>query len=232
MTDNPILPGVTGTADSTRILSRTGKYAGLSGVFEKYLVEAAAVRAEPESLDLEAFKKEFNDWIDTVDVHPSQAATLQAISIDDKAYEKMMTDPDFKKEVQANIIQFLGANFTIPPAFTSLGINEGGVYSCIAAGSAHWGWFAGEASGASWTRNVPKDESDSSADRAEAKRKKRKQLDELLGELAEERRLRRIDAAESYFYRFTAQSQGGMPYQKGSLYVSPPLDLSCLATDL
>ncbi|MCD8351658.1 MAG: hypothetical protein LUC93_13710 [Planctomycetaceae bacterium] len=227
MTDNPIFSAIIGSGDSSAIFPRHTKYTGLSNLFEQFLVEAAAVRAEPASKALDAFKKEFHDWIDTVPVHSSQANALMSITIDDKAFEKMMVDSDFKQEVQDLIVRQLGTEFTIPPAFTTMRIDENGVYSGTAGGSAHLDWFANESRNAFWTRGQY-DDKDTSGDKADAKRDKRKKMEELLGKLAVERRLRRLDAAESYFYRFTAQDEGGMPYRKASPYVSPPLDLSCL----
>ncbi|MCD8139502.1 MAG: hypothetical protein LUE17_06960 [Planctomycetaceae bacterium] len=231
MNDTRIFSSIIGSGDNGAVLSRHAKYTGLSNLFEQFLVEAAAVRAEPESNALDAFQKEFHDWLDTVPVHISQSNALMSITIDDKAFEKMMVDADFKQEVQDLIVRQLGAEFAVPPAFTTMRIDENGVYSGTAGGSAHLGWFANESRNAFWTRGQH-GERDTSADKAEAKRNKRKKLEELLGKLAEDRRLRRLDAAENYFYRFTAQNQGGMPYRKSSPYASPPLDLSCLASEM
>lgn len=225
MTDRTNYAGIAGTGAQGVFSHRRTAASGSAEGFLAAFVQASAAAEEPKEQTLEEFKKEFHAWISTVPIHPSQAGAAHSVSIHDKAFEKMMNDPEYKAEVEALIKREFSANFAAPPAFTTMRFDAEGVYTGTAGGSAYWGEYETESSGAFWTNSGGKSEAEA---RADARREKRKKLDDLLDRLAEDRRLRNKDAAEDYYYRFTRDEANGFPYRKSDIFISPPLDILSL----
>lgn len=223
MSDLSNFAGIAGMGNqgvfSTRRTAASESAEGFLAAF----VQATSAAEEPKDKTLEEFKKEFYAWIDTVPIHPSQAGAAHSVSIHDKAFEKMMNDPEYKAEVEALITREFGAAFAVTPAFTTMRFDAEGVYTGTAGGSAHWGSYNRESSDAFWTSSGSgKSEAQ---ERAEARRTKRKKLDELMSELAADRRQRNKDAAQDYYHRFTRNEANGLPYMKSDIFISPPLDI-------
>lgn len=232
MSDLSNYAGISGTGAQGVFSNRRTAASESAEGFLAAFVQATAAAEEPKEQTLEEFKKEFYAWLDTVPIHPSQANAAHSVSIHDKAFEKMMNDPEYKAEVEALIKREFSANFVASPAFTTMRFDAAGVYTGTAGGSAYWGEYVKESQDAFWTNNGGSGKSEAS-ERADAKRTKQKKLDELLDKLAEDRRLRSRDAAEDYYYRFTRDEANGLPYRKSDIFISPPLDiLSVLGSGL
>lgn len=169
--------------------------------------------AEDKQQTLEEFKQEFYKFIDSVPIHPSQAGARHSVSIHDKAFEKMMNDPEFKAEVEGLIRREFSGDFSIAsPAFCTMRFDENGVYTGTAGGSAHMGKFETEAADAFWrkepaagTQNVDQDsfwKRDSKKSAKEKAKEKREEMDKLLERLAEKRQQHADILQENYLKQF------------------------------
>lgn len=149
--------------------------------------EAAAV--VPQSID--EYKQAFMAKIEAIAIHPSQTGARQSISIAEGLWTKMQADPELEQQVLSQIESDLSANFVVSPAFTTMRFDENGVYSGTAGGSAHMASYERESSDAFWRREPTsvREEKNDAQTRREERKERRKKMDELLDELAAQRRL-------------------------------------------
>lgn len=184
--------------------------------------EEAAAAAE-QAPTLEEFKREFMALIDAMPIHPSQAGARQSISIHDKAFEKMLEDPEFAEGILEQIRSDLAADYGIAsPAFCTMRFDENGVYSGSSGGSFHMDKFERESADAFWRREPVTGSTgygkSTKEVEEESRREKREKLEELLDILAQKRRTQARNLQESYHSRFRS-GEGGYSFE--SEFISP-----------
>jgi hypothetical protein len=171
---------------------------------------SAASATASYALSLEEYKDEFHQKIDAMPMHPSQYGVQQAISIADGLFEKMQADPELEKEILAQIQANLSQNLAEPPAYVIIRFDENGQFSRMNGTADTMDDYEKEAADAFWRSNSSDAESKASkrAEKKQQERKaeERKRMEELLTDLALQRRenariaeeLARGDAVSGY----------------------------------
>lgn len=175
-----------------QILAQAKQNAAASSSTTEADAAAESAAAEQQPKTLEEFKKDFYEYINSIPLHPSQQNARHSISISDQAFQKMMDDPEYKAEVEYILEREMGANFAVPPAFTTMTWDANGEYSGTAGGSAHMDKFETLSSDAFWKREPGTDEASKRAD-------KRKEIDKLLEELLARRQQQLSDLRDNFF---------------------------------
>ena len=166
-----------------------------------FFVAAASAEAEDKAaapaLSLDEYKQAFHAKIDSYAIHPSLSGMRQSITIAPELYEKMMNDPELEAKVLGQIEETLTTAWPYPaigaPAFCATSFDADGEYSATSGGSAHLGKFEAMSANAAWryepTASVATAMSKDDEKSAEAaKVKKKKKIEELLNNLAQQRR--------------------------------------------
>ena len=116
--------------------------------------DASGDENKPQTL--EEFKREVYGLLNSMYIHPSQSKTQISISISDKAFEKMMNDPEYKKEILNVIQRDLGAAYPAraEPTYSCLRIGDDGEYRGDAMGAAFEGEFSTRSANSFWEKNT------------------------------------------------------------------------------
>lgn len=77
-------------------------------------------------MSMEEYKEKVYDKISRIPIHPSQARTEIFVDISDSAFERMKNDPEYEKQMMANLEKEFGMPyyFSNPPAYTAISIGE------------------------------------------------------------------------------------------------------------
>ncbi len=90
------------------------------------------------------FKLEMYNTINRMSVHPSLSSTQISINISDKAFEKMMNDPEYKDLMLSTIQRDLGGAYPVAaaPSYSIIRIGDDCEYKADAMGSAYGATFS------------------------------------------------------------------------------------------
>lgn len=183
-------PGLTGADFGSLFTAAVARAAAAAG---------SAGSAEDAQSSLEEFKSEFYRKIEAIPVHPSQSGVSQSISIAEGLFEKMRVDPELEKVILAQIQTGLSQNLVSPPAYSTMRFDENGQFSASSGTAEYMDDFEKEAADAFW-RSEPSDVDRKAAKKSakkekEQKAEERRRMEELLTDLALQRR-RNARAAE------------------------------------
>lgn len=122
---------------------------------------------ETKEMTLEEYKQILRQKISELPIHPSQSRTQIAVNISDKAFEKMMQDPDYEKSMLALLEREFGYAFppNMAPSYSVYNIGETlEDYNGMSMGSSYGSTYAKESENSFWEKRMER-------------RKKQKKLD-------------------------------------------------------
>jgi hypothetical protein len=156
--------------------------------------KANSTKPSVNATPLDDFKREMYEAIGKMTHHASQAKTQISISISDKAFEKMRTDPAYKDLMLRTIQRDLNGAYpaAAAPSYSVITIGDDGEYKADAMGSSYGALFSTKSAGSFWEKNTKK----SSASYEERKRLEARRYQDVLEKKLEEKRLedkRRLD---------------------------------------
>ncbi len=107
---------------------------------------------------LDEFKREMYNTINRMSVHPSQSNTQISINISDKAFERMMHDPEYKDLMLRTIQRDLGGAYpaAATPSYSIIRIGDDCEYKADAMGSAYGATFSAAKSDSFVRKNTKK----------------------------------------------------------------------------
>lgn len=135
----------------------TGYNAYYSGVTRAQQSVKSNEAETPQTL--EDFKREMYDTINKMQVHPSQSKTQISVNISDKAFEKMMNDPEYKNLMLKTIQRDLNGAYPgggVAPSYSVITIGNDCEYRADSYGSAYGDIFARSSTNSFLEKNTKK----------------------------------------------------------------------------
>ena len=186
--------------EEAKLIEEAKKAAEKAAEEAKKAEEEAAAAARKEALA--TLKSDFKSYLNKLVFSPGLSKAPINISISDEAFEKMLDDPAYKKEMEHKIMrEFMNMDWlTTSPAYMHINIDSSGKYSATPYMSNVSTNYTTETKNAFWTKGTGTTGSGSSTPTAEDEllAYQKEMFDMLRGESTAERRMFKTQLMNQY----------------------------------
>lgn len=149
------------TVDSEDADNAAGDVEEAEGVEDAEKADAAAA-AEEAKKKLTAFKKEFAGFLDSLVMAPGLTKAAINVAISDAAFEKMLADPEYRKEIEGKFRnEFMNLNWlSASPTYLHINVGDSGQFTATPYIDSYGKNFATESKASFWSKNANTEKTD------------------------------------------------------------------------